>query len=128
MKAKPRQISFFQFLAHQYFRTRRVREMHGKILATLSPDYDFSRLRHVLGYCFAENFGSSLFVDRKRLHIVFLRNQSDGFITGDQPIVNLAFKESMKYDDVILYYPLLPSLAVLVGFTSFQHGSIRSFG
>ena len=118
-------VSFFQFLAHQHFRTKRIRESVGQVLASLSPGFDFRRLRHVFCYCFANNFGGSLYVDRNRLQIVFLRNQSDGFITGDQPIVNLAHSDNMAHDDVVMYYPLSPGLALMVGFGDSRERSIK---
>ena len=118
-------INFFQFIAHQYFRTKRMRERIGETLSTLSSGYDFSRLRHVFCYCFADNFGASLFVDRKKLKIAFLKDRNNRLITGDQPIVNLARKESMKHDDVALYYPLCPNLAVLVSIKKLQRRSIE---
>ena len=118
-------MNFFHFIAHQYFRTKRMREIAGEILKTVSPDYDFSRLRHVFCYCFANNFGGSLFVDRKKLDIVFLKNRNNEFITGDQPIVNLAHKETLEHDDVALYYPLAPRLAVTIAFKNFQCTSME---
>ena len=118
-------ISFFNFIAHQYFRTKRMREQIGEILSTLSPGYDFGRLRHVFCYCFANNFGGSLFVDRRRLDIVFLKNRSNELITGDQPIVNLDHKEIMEHDDVALYYPLCPNLAILVSFKKIHGRSME---
>ena len=118
-------ISFFNFIAHQYFRTKRMREQIGEILSTLSPGYDFGRLRHVLCYCYANNFGESLFVDRERLHIVFLKDRNNGLITGDQPIVNLVHKEIMEHDDVALYYPLCPNLAILVSFKKLHGRSME---
>lgn len=113
-------IHFFNFVAHQYFRTKKMRERIGEVLAGRDPKYDFSRLRHVFGHCFADDFGGSLFADRKRLEISFLKNRSVGFITGDQPIVNLAYKENMKHDDVVIYYPLRSDLAVLLSFRDLQ--------
>ena len=118
-------ISFFRFIAHQYFRTKKMREITGTILSKLSPDYDFGRLHQVYCHCFSDNFGCSLFVDRKKLDIVFLRTRNDGYITGDQPIVNLASKESMKHDDVALYYPLCPCISVLIAFKEFSCRSME---
>ena len=118
-------VSFFQFLAHQHFRTKRIRESVGQVLASLSPGFDFRRLRHLFCYCFANNFGGSLYVDRNRLQIVFLRNQSDGYITGDQPIVNLAHSDNMAHDDVVMYYPLSPGLALMVDFGDYRERSIK---
>lgn len=107
-------IKFYHFLAHQYFRTKMMRESVGDVLKTLSPRHDFSRLRHLFCYCFANNFGGSLYSDRARLDVVFLRNDDFSFVTGDHPVVNLGWKESMEHDDVALYYPLCPSLAVVI--------------
>ena len=117
-------MDFFHFIAHQYFRTKSVREKIGKVLATITPDYDFSRLRNLFCHCFADTFGGSLFVDRKIFDIVFLENQNGEFITGDQPVVNLVRKESMEHDDIALYYPLGPRLAVLIAFKGFRCGSM----
>ena len=113
-------IHFFNFVAHQYFRTKKMRDRIGEVLAEIDPRHDFSRLRHVFGHCFADDFGGSLFGDREKLEISFLKNQSVGFITGDQPIVNLAYKENMKHDDVAIYYPLRSDLAVVLSFRHLQ--------
>jgi len=113
-------MDFFHFIAHQYFRTKSVREKIGNILATITPDYDFSRLRNLFCHCFAHTFGGSLFVDREIFDIVFLENQNGEFITGDQPVVNLVRQEGMEHDDIALYYPLGPRLAVLIAFKGFR--------
>lgn len=117
-------INFFHFLGHQYFRTKRMRGKIDEILKTVSPDYDLSRLHHVFCYCCAENFGGSLFVDRRRLRFSFLRNHGAGLITGDQPIVNVARGETLTHDDVMLYYPLSSNLGLLVGFGIGREGSV----
>ena len=113
-------MHFFNFIAHQYFRTKKIRELIGERLVGLYPQHDFSRLRHVFGYCFADMLGGTLFVDRNKLEIAFLRNRSVGFITGDQPIVNLAYKENMEHDDVVIYYPLRSDLAVVLSLRNLQ--------
>ncbi len=120
-------MDFFHFIAHQYFRTKSVREKIGDVLATLTPDYDFSRLRNLFCYCFADTFGGSLFVDRKIFDIVFLENQNGGFVTGDQPVVNLTRKESLEHNDIALYYPLCPCLAVLIAFKGFGCRSMKAY-
>ena len=107
-------INFFHFIAHQYFRTKIVRERVGSVLSTLSSSHDFSRLRNLFCYCFANNFGGSLYCDRNRMDIVFLRSVDCSFVTGDQPIVNLGWSESMDHDDVALYYPVCPCLGVVI--------------
>ena len=107
-------IDFFHFIAHQYFRTKTVRERVGNVLSTLGASHDFSRLRNLFCYCFANNFGGNLYCDRNRLDIVFLRSVDCGFVTGDQPVVNLGWRESMDHDDVALYYPVWPCLGVVI--------------
>ena len=66
-------IAFFRFIGHQHFRTKVMREGVGKVLSTLDPRFDFSRLRHVFCHCFADNMGGSLYADRKRLNVLFLQ-------------------------------------------------------
>ena len=118
-------IVFFRFIAHQHFRTKVMREGIGKVLSTLDPRFDFSRLRHVFCHCFADNLGGSLYVDRKRLRVVLLKDHKSRLITGDQPTVNLAAKENMDHHDVATYYPLTPNLAVMVTFNKLQRRFIE---
>ena len=108
-------ISFFDFIAHQYCRTKRVRESVGEILYSF-PNQDFSHLRNLLCHCFANNMGASLFFERNKLDIVFLDNTTDlGFITGDQPIVNLmGTRNGTPPEEIALYYPLAPDLAFIL--------------
>ncbi len=59
---------------------------------------------------------TSLFVDRNEFDIIFLDDRDDvGFITGDQPVVNLMDTgDSRKTTELALYYPLAPDLSCLV--------------
>ena len=108
-------ISFFDFIAHQYCRTKRIRESVGEILSTF-PNRDLSHLQNLLCHCFANNIGASLFFDRNEFDIVFLDNTTDlGFITGDQPIVNLmGTRNGTPPEEIALYYPLAPDLASIL--------------
>ena len=109
-------ISFFDFIAHQYCRTKRIRESVGKILSNSFPNRDCSHLQNLLCHCFANNMGVSLFRDRNEFDIVFLDNTTDlGFITGDQPIVNLmGTRNGTPPEELALYYPLAPDLAFIL--------------
>ena len=109
-------IIFFNFIAHQYFRIKRIRESIGKVLSLGIPEQDFGRLRNLLCYCFATDLGASLFVDRNRFEIIFLKNM-DGpsFITGDQPVVNfMGTGDDSPQKELALYYPLSPDLSILL--------------
>ena len=109
-------MTFFRFLAHQYFRTKQIREAIGEDLLQISPDHDLAHLRHVVGQIVAENVGASLFVDRNEFGIIFWETKSDtGFITGDQPIVNLlGTGDSRQTTELVFYYPLSPTLSCVV--------------
>ena len=100
-------IAFFHFLAHQYFRTKHIREAFSEELSQIDPNHDFARLNNIVCHIGAVNFGGSLFVDRNEFEIIFLddRNES-GFITGDQPIVNLMGSgDGKETTELALYYP-----------------------
>ena len=110
-------MNFFQFVSHQYMRTRASRERVGGELRHSFPGWDFGHLKHLVCHCAAENIGASLFVDRNKFQIVFLRNGSkDEFITGDQPIVNLfrSHGEDSSPTELALYYPLNPHLSMIL--------------
>ena len=109
-------IAFFHFIAHQYFRTKRIREAIGEVLSQISPNNDYAKFTNVLCHIYAVNLGSSLFMDRNELDIIFLENSEDlGFITGDQPVVNLmGTGDDSEPTELALYYPLSPDLSCLV--------------
>ena len=109
-------INFFRFIAHQYFRTKRIRSAIMEELSRIDTDQDLSKLANLVCHMAAENVGCSLFMDRNEFDLVFLTAADDvGFITGDQPIVNLmGTGDSQETTELILYYPLKPDLACLV--------------
>ena len=109
-------ITFFHFIAHQYFRTKRIRESIGKALSNPDPKQDRSHLKNLMAYFGATNVGASLFRDRDKFEIVFVENKTDrGFIAGDQPIVNLlATQDDVPPEELAFYYPLAPDLAIIV--------------
>ena len=120
-------MSFFQFIAHQYFRTKNIREAIGNVLSLEVPGQDFSRLTNILCYCVADNLGGSLYVDRKIMDVVVLENSTErGFITGDQPVVNLmATENESPPEDLVLYYPISPRLTVLIAPKNFNLRSVK---
>ncbi len=109
-------MAFFRFIAHQYLRTRRIREDFEEVHSEMFPSHDFARLAPIVSHIGAENLGASLFVDRNEFDIIFTESW-DGvrFITGDQPVVNVM---GNGYDgettELALYYPLSPDLSCLV--------------
>ena len=109
-------ITFFHFIAHQYFRTKRIRTAIGEELSQIGPNHDFAGLANIVCHIAAVNVGSNLFVDRNEFDIVFLDDGDEhGFITGDQPVVNLlGTGDSRETTELALFYPLSPDLSCLV--------------
>ena len=120
-------MTFFYFISHQYFRTKGMREAIGRALAESIPGYDFARLKNIVSHIGALNVGCSLFVDRKEFDIVFLESGGElGFITGDQPVVNLmGTGDGRETKELALYYPLSPTLSCLVSPLAFDLRSRR---
>lgn len=102
-------ITFIQFITQQFFRTANLR---NKMLAIKIPlPHDPRRTWPVEAFIYATNVGQSLFAQRDRYRVVFLRNRSEiSFITGDQPVINLT---GIEREDLNLFYPLTPDLAMI---------------
>ena len=109
-------IAFFRFVSHQYFRTRPIREAISNEMSQWFPDNDIGRFANLICHIHAENVGSSLYGDRRDLDIAFLTNVNElGFLTGDQPIVNLmGTGDGTETRELIFYYPLSPDLSCLI--------------
>lgn len=109
-------VDFFNFLSHQYFRTKAIRDAMSNGLRALVPADTAERIRHVFCHCIATNVGASLYGDRHHFELLFLRSPTpQGLITGDQPVVNLlATHDGDAPAEVAFYYPLTPSLAMIL--------------
>lgn len=110
---------FFYALAHQYMRTKRIKE--ALLRSGLRPplDRDFARrIWNVLSHIYAVNVGWSLFAERKNSKLVLLDNQSTTpFITADQPVINLQSSDQdsdVPAEKLDLYFPLSPTRAMLL--------------
>lgn len=109
-------IAFFRYVGHQYCRTKSVRDAIEHTLRQPSPIGDLSRLANIMCLCVAENIGVWLFSVRSDLDVCMLQNDNDiDFITGDQPLVNLAGGDGLRPpDELVLYYPVSPRLAMII--------------
>ena len=109
-------IPFFDFLSHQFFRTKRKRDAIVEAAKGILPAENVQRIRILLCYCYATNTGGSLYCDRHEFEIIFLDCQADSeFITGDQPVVNiLGDKDGRPPEELAFYYPLSPNLAMIL--------------
>jgi hypothetical protein len=103
---------FIFFLSLQHFRTAKMRE--GLLnIPSYVPGHDARRTANILNHIHATNVGVGLFRERSAYRIVFLKNEtSTPFIAGDQPVLNML--DPKATDDLELYYPLSPRLAMLL--------------
>ena len=104
-------INLFYFLSNQFFRTARTRRIITSVRHVV-PDLDFRRTWQIELHIYATNLGASLIANRLKYQVLFVRNQTSiPFITGDQPVIKLLDE---KASEVELYYPILPSLALIL--------------
>jgi len=103
---------FLYFLSLQYFRTAKMRE--GTVnLPPVVPGHDPRRTASILNHIHATNVSVGLFREGELYRIVFLSNGTGvPLITGDQPVLNML--NPATTDDVELYYPLSPKLALVL--------------
>ncbi len=103
---------FLYFLSHQYFRTAKMRRSMSQI-AEYEQGHDALRTAGIFNHIRATNVSAGLFLERKQYRIRFLDNETAiPYITGDQPIINMLAINGT--DDLELYYPLSPRLAVIL--------------
>lgn len=119
LKSSEGKHKFMFFLCLQYFRTNM---MKNTILRSFEagprpvPPELIRNLWSVLYFIFATNLAFSLSSD-KSYRVLILRNTSPiPFITGDQPVINTRVNYSVyeQAQELELYYPVSPELAVLV--------------
>jgi hypothetical protein len=106
---------FIQYLCTQYTRTKAMKEralLKEYRLAVRDPEVIWNAMAHII----ATSLGASLV--RGQFQLYLLRNNTSvPLITGDQPVINVHatdLKPGEAVQDLAFYYPLSPSLAVLV--------------
>jgi hypothetical protein len=103
---------FIYYLCLQYFRTAKMRHGFGR-LPSLISGHDPQRTAGALLHMCATAVSVSVFKEKRNYRIVFLKNDTAiPFITGDQPVLNML--DPKTTDDIELYYPLSPRLAMVL--------------
>ncbi len=108
-------VLFYRGLAVQYMRTNH-RKRTELMMAPESKVF-YERTANVLTHIFAVNIGYSLFNDHPKLNLVVIENPTDvPFVTGDQPVINIAarLKDTGAPDKFEAYYPVSPTRALLI--------------
>lgn len=101
--------TFIDFLARQYFRTARMRNVMTALPRLLPHNPD--RTWPIESFIYATNVASSLVGQRADYHITMLENDTPSpFVTSDQPVINL---NSERDENLRLYYPVSPTRALI---------------
>ena len=126
IKDDEKAITFFHFISQQYCRTKSFRGAVREAAVEIFPGHHFERLQNIVSYIGGVNIGGSLFADRKQFEVIFLENRSElGFITGDQPVVNLmGNKDGGETTELAFYYPLSPGLSCLLAPKAYKLQSV----
>ncbi|MDE0076184.1 MAG: DUF4238 domain-containing protein [Caldilineaceae bacterium] len=107
--------TFYFYIAHQYCRTKNIREPIRRYFSRQSILQTSANITNIHCYIMACNIGYNLFAEGESLEIVFLENKDPGFVTGDQPVINLlANRFGGDTMDYAFYYPLSPHLSCLL--------------
>jgi len=107
-------INFTQFVSLQYFRTVGMAAIKWPKLPD-QPNINHEAVSQVARHIFATNVGRDLFSNRMKYKILLLKNRTPSqFITGDQPVVNTYSVPGKEPEELELYYPFSPSLAILI--------------
>lgn len=101
-------IDFLCYIAHQMFRTKKMRDqLLGGFAGLRSPE-SMQRLQNLMAFCMAETVAGSLYVDRGNYTSKILTtNGRDEFITSDQPVINLLGSgDGTPPEHLVFYYPI----------------------
>jgi hypothetical protein len=109
-------ITFARYMATQYMRTKGIKVRTIEIFQRKNG-IDISRIWDIVSLMRAVDIGCSLFLGRKRQQLALLRNNTEvGFITGDQPVINLhGGDRSNAPEKLCMYYPVEPRAALIWG-------------
>lgn len=125
LSGKIEKHEFMFFLCLQYFRTNMIRNNVLRSFASGSRSISPSLIQNVwsvLYFILATNLAYSLSSDDSYRALILKNTSPLPFITGDQPVINTRtdYSNYEQATDLELYYPISPSLALLI--TDSNHG------
>lgn len=106
---------FYHALSVQYARTNHIKRT--RVVMDSKRFEMYTRIANPLTHIVATNVGSSLYAERETHSIQILENKTSiPFITGDQPLINVASgpKDTAPPARFDLYYPLSPRKAMVL--------------
>ena len=108
-------VDFIYFVCTQYMRTKAIRI---RAIERLKQNcrMDITHIWNLMSYLFAVNIGFGLYNERRRRKLVLIENRTEiPFITGDQPVTNLLGNGVTPPELLVLYYPISPTIALVLG-------------
>lgn len=114
---------FLLYISAQYFRTKSMKSnlenITDKMKYTKYENVNIENIFPHIAVYFSISFASN--INEKNYNIVFIKNLTDeDFITCDQPIINIWKAKNLekeKIEEVELYIPIAPKLAILISKT-----------
>lgn len=111
-------VDFILYLSFQYFRTKKIKQSVKESLGEhISLFTDFDDAFNLIAPIISTVFGYSIYnrIKNKEFYCYAIKNTTEtAFITGDQPVINTKANFSGETSELELYYPLSPSIALLV--------------
>ncbi len=106
-------MQFFHAIAEQYCRTKKIKENTQNMYLKLGEsDIRGENVWMLIRHSIAFKIGLSLF--QEKYQVCLLKSENANFITSDQPIINFHSDFDGIPDEFELYYPISPSLAIIV--------------
>lgn len=113
LEDKSNSMQFFHAIAEQYCRTKKIKENTQDMCSKLrDSDIRGENLWILIRHSIAFKIGLSLF--EEKYQVCLLKSKNGNFITSDQPIINFHSDFDGIPDEFELYYPISPSLAIMV--------------
>jgi len=109
-------MEFIYFLCVQYMRTQKIK-LSVLNATSVNKSINTEKIWNVLSHILATNMGWNLYANRKFKMVLLKNNSVKEFITGDQPVINTyatSVSNLTPPDKLEFYYPVSPSLAILI--------------
>lgn len=108
------------FLCFQYFRTKKMKVEMINAVKEYSSELKIENIFSTLVIIFAAKITQNISFDRRICYTLLeISDNEISFITGDQPVINLAGNdkdEKGDTKDIIFYYPISPKHAIKIDF------------
>ncbi|WP_455543379.1 DUF4238 domain-containing protein [Intestinibacter sp.] len=109
---------FISYLSFQYLRTNKMKQsVKQSVGSSISLFNNFDDAFNLIVPILSTMFSISIYnhIKNKQLYCYLIKNITKTiFITGDQPVINTKAKFSSETDELELYYPLSPSIALII--------------